>query len=80
METIMCVTVPLVGVLVLWCLWGLAVRYRRTAGSWLVDCPETESCADIALNAGARLGDSTVRVMQCSHWPRRAGCEQACMR
>lgn len=80
MEAMMWVTVPLTGALLLWGVWGLAVRYCRNAGSWLVDCPETESCTDVTINVGARLGDSNIRVRHCGHWPERAGCEQACVR
>ncbi len=80
MEALLWVTGPLAGALLLWGVRGLAVRYRRSAGAWLVDCPETESCTDIRLNVGARLGDSSARVQQCAHWPARTGCGQSCVR
>ena len=57
----------------------LVARYQRSRGAWLVDCPETQSCADISIALASRLGDSP-RVQDCSHWPERAGCDQSCVR
>lgn len=60
--------------------WRLARRYRRHSGPWLVDCPQTESSADVTLDAASRLGQANVRVKQCSHWPELVGCDQGCVR
>ena len=60
--------------------WRLLQRYRKSVGPWLVECPEGEECAEITLTPASRLGNPTIDVTSCSHWPAREGCQQACVR
>lgn len=59
---------------------GVLTRYR---GRRAVDCPETRTAADIEIDAGhaartAFPGPPELRVKQCTRWPERRDCAQAC--
>lgn len=59
--------------------WYLRRRYRRNGGTWSVECPADETMAEVELEGATRLG-GPAGVAHCSHWPERAGCDQACVR
>jgi len=63
----------------------VADTYRRYRGRKTVICPDTGQIAEVnlkAVTAGAMsaLGKNWVRVKWCSHWPRKKGCAQECVR
>jgi len=56
-------------------------RYRRKR---TLRCPETGTDAEVQIDAGhaaltAVPGPPELRVADCSLWPERKGCEQACV-
>lgn len=59
--------------------------YFAYRGKRLITCPETltKEAVDVAArNAAASvlIGDSTLRLDQCSRWPERRDCGQECLR
>jgi len=57
---------------------------RKLSGRMLVTCPETHSSASVkvasALAAAAAMtGKQHIALRQCSRWPEREGCDQACL-
>ena len=57
-------------------------QYRRKK---VVTCPEERGPAEISFDApraalGAGLGKSMLRIDSCSLWPKRAHCEQRCLK
>lgn len=70
----------LVGVI----LARLVVLWWKYRGQRVVTCPENQRPAGVTVDAGhAALGGLTFRrelqLNQCSRWPERAGCGQACL-
>jgi hypothetical protein len=56
-------------------------RYR---GKMLVTCPETHEPAAVKVNIGramakALTGRHELKLCDCSRWPERAACDQACL-
>ncbi len=63
--------------------WRLAL-YRRFSGSRLVECPENHKPAVVGIDvrhAAATVMDGSpeMRLRDCTRWPERARCNQACM-
>jgi hypothetical protein len=61
------------------------VRVRRLREPMLVECPETGETAAVKLDPGpaakmATLGSAELHLDQCSRWPERQSCGQACLR
>jgi len=55
-------------------------RHKRT-----VTCPEEHVPAEVSIDApraalGAALATSMLRIKRCSLWPKRAGCDQRCVK
>jgi hypothetical protein len=74
------------GVAVLYVLLPIAgdvfTRYRRRRA---LRCPETGLVADVRIDARhaaltAMSGSPALRVADCSLWPGRKGCAEACVR
>jgi hypothetical protein len=64
-------------------LWFVPA-YRRFQEKRILTCPETKAAAVVQMDAGRFAATSlftrpTVRVRDCSRWPARAGCDQACV-
>jgi hypothetical protein len=62
-----------------------ANTYRKLRGPRVVTCPETQSSAVVSFNAERAAAESLFRtphlsVEQCSRWPERHACDQACLR
>ena len=58
--------------------------YFGYRGKRLITCPETHTAAavDVAAGeaaAGAFLSEPTLRLKECSRWPERQDCGQACL-
>ena len=58
--------------------------YRRARGKRIVTCPETERPAAVEIDAvdaarAAFRGSSALSICDCSRWPERADCAQACV-
>jgi hypothetical protein len=58
--------------------------YQRYSGSRLVACPENRQPAAVSVNtrhamATAIDGDPHLRLCDCTRWPERARCNQACL-
>jgi hypothetical protein len=79
------VLVLVVGVSALVLLGGIFTRaWWSSCGTRLVTCPETREPAAVRINpwkAGttAVSGSPVLRLHDCSRWPERAGCGQACL-
>jgi hypothetical protein len=59
--------------------------YFMYRGKRLITCPETltKEAVDVAARKAAAsvfVGDSTLRLDQCSRWPERRDCGQECLR
>lgn len=62
----------------------IAEVYFRFRGPRSVSCPETGTTATVEVNAGqaalsALVGPPVPSVRQCSLWPERHACAEACM-
>jgi hypothetical protein len=58
--------------------------YGRFRDKKVVMCPDTESLADVELNAGcaaftALFRKPVLRVKSCSLWPGKKGCAEGCV-
>ena len=63
----------------------IAVVWWRSRGARVITCPETEQPEAVAIDtAGAvatgLVGRPHVQLSDCSRWPEREGCDQACLR
>lgn len=60
-------------------------NYRSFRSTRLIICPETGDAAAVKLNAGVATETSIYqelpdfRLSDCSRWPERAGCDEACL-
>ncbi len=59
--------------------------YTRYRGTRLVTCPETQETAAVQLDAKhafvtRALGETQLRLSECSRWPEREDCGQGCLR
>lgn len=81
---------PLAGIAVICALGALGLSfwyvpaYRRYRGKRIVKCPENEASAVVEVDAARYTATSlfehpTVRLRECSRWPDRASCDQACL-
>jgi hypothetical protein len=57
---------------------------RKFSGKMLVTCPETHQTAAVKVATGqaalaAIAGKEHVELSECSRWPEREGCDQACL-
>lgn len=57
---------------------------KQNSGSRLVECPENRQAAVVNIGAGRAAataidGTPDVRLCQCTRWPERANCNQACL-
>jgi hypothetical protein len=58
--------------------------YRTLLGKRIVTCPQTEKPAAVEVAAGhaameALVGEAHLRLSDCSRWPEREDCGQACL-
>jgi len=65
-------------------LRGFIRNYVKWRGERLVTCPETEKSAGVVVNAKhaavtAALGDRDLTLNDCTRWPERRNCGQACL-
>jgi len=56
-------------------------RYRRRK---VVTCPDNQKLAEVNLQAGraalrSLFGETKLTVKSCSRWPRKKGCDEACV-
>jgi hypothetical protein len=64
-------------------LWGRSI-YRSFSGARAVTCPETKQTVAVELDAvhaavtGLR-GKPDLRLADCTRWPEKAGCNEACL-
>ena len=64
-------------------LWRHEI-YRRFSGSRLVSCPENQRPGVVSIDARHAVstgidGKPDVRLCDCSRWPERLNCDQACL-
>lgn len=64
-------------------LWRREI-YRRFSGSRLVSCPENQRPGVVSIDARRAVstgidGCPDLRLLECSRWPERANCDQACL-
>jgi len=74
-----------VGLLVGIILVRLAALWSKYRGRRVITCPENQQPAGVTVDAGhAALSGldfrPELRLSDCSRWPERAGCGQACLR
>ena len=72
------------------CLAAVAARYAylvsRLQGKRVLSCPETGEAVGVDLDAGRAAASSllggrpALSLTDCTRWPERAGCDQACLR
>jgi hypothetical protein len=58
--------------------------YRRFRRRRVVTCPETNTIAEILIDArhaacSSLVGDPRLRIKDCARWPRRQDCAQDCL-
>lgn len=64
---------------------GIAIRaFIRYRGTRVIVCPETGKSAAVEVDSGhaatsAVTGDIELRLKDCSRWPKRRLCDQACL-
>jgi len=86
MITVMFLLVTLAAVAaVLLLLWAFVGNYLKLRGTRVVTCPETKAPAAVEVDArnaafSAVLGETELRLKDCSRWPERQGCLQNCLR
>lgn len=59
-------------------------EFRKLSGSMLVECPETHERVAVKVANGraalaATVGKEHVELKQCTRWPERKDCDQACL-
>jgi hypothetical protein len=64
-------------------LWRHEI-YRRFSGSRLVSCPENQRPGVVSIDTRHAMstgidGRPDLRLCDCSRWPERANCDQACL-
>jgi len=64
--------------------WALVPIWRRARASRQVDCPAAAHIAIVDLDPWYAvrmhaLGNQELRVKECSQWPQRRHCGQACL-
>ena len=62
----------------------IGVEFFRFGGQRQLLCPETRNMAAIRIDAlhaavSSLLAEPDLRVIHCSRWPERRGCNQACL-
>jgi len=65
-------------------LWLMGRTYLTMRGERVITCPETKAPAGVEVDAGkaaaqAAAGGVAIELKDCSRWPERAGCDQACV-
>ena len=65
-------------------VWLAGRAYFRYRGTRVVTCPETEMPAAVRVDGrhlagSAAIGEPDLRLSDCSRWPERRGCGQACL-
>ncbi len=68
----------------LWVALGVR-RYLKLRGKRLVTCPQNQKPAAVSVDAqraGAQalVGDSHLRLRECSRWPEKRNCGQECLK
>lgn len=66
-------------------LYRVSRRFLRFRGTRLILCPENSRLAAVELaswqiSVAGLLGKALPRVRNCSRWPARAGCDEACVK
>jgi len=64
-------------------LWRREI-HRRYSGSRLVSCPENQRPGVVSIDAGHAMatgmdGSPELRLADCTRWPERSNCGQACL-
>jgi hypothetical protein len=62
----------------------MARGYFAARGARVIACPETQHPEVVSVDRGeaalsALLGQPSMRLDECSRWPERSGCDQACL-
>lgn len=66
-------------------VWRMVLKpYRKFRGQMLVTCPETQQPAGVAVDAKhvaltGIQGEPDLRLKECTRWPERQNCGQACL-
>lgn len=85
MVTVIYIVVAVVMLGVLYFVWRMVIQpYRKFRGKMLVTCPETHQPAGVAVNAKhaaltAAQREPDLRLKECTRWPERQNCDQACV-
>lgn len=84
MDPITLIVLGIVAVIVLVALWRILPAWRRTRGTRLIACPETNVEEAVELDRAAAVKGAirwrdTLRLSDCTRWPERQGCGQECL-
>lgn len=82
--TALVTVVVVLGVVLAALVWWLVRAYLRYRGVRLITCPETETHEAVVVDAGhaavtALIGRPELRLADCTRWPERQACGQACL-
>lgn len=81
--------ITMISVIVLGTLYVLipvvSNTYRRFHRRRVMTCPETESFAEINVDAqhaavSSAFGRTRLRIKDCTLWPKRKGCAERCLK
>jgi hypothetical protein len=84
MSPVALVITIVVALVVVVALWRILAAWRRTRGTRLITCPETNVEEAVELDRGAAMKGAvrwqdTFRLSDCTRWPEREGCGQECL-
>jgi hypothetical protein len=86
MGVALCVMMVIVGLGALYVVLPVMVHaYLQHRGSWIVECPEADTCVGVTLDTRhaavtAAFGAPDLRVSGCARWPQLQHCDQICLR
>ncbi len=86
MNTPLITMISVIALGVLYVLIPVAANtYRRFHRRRVVTCPETESFAEVGVDArhaavSSAFGRPRLRIKNCTLWPKRKGCAERCLR
>ena len=79
------VTISAILVVLFWVIPLALSTYFKYRGARVITCPETRAAAAVDVDvrqavASSMLGQPDLRLRDCSRWPERQDCDQACLR
>lgn len=78
--------VSILALALLYILFPVALHtFQRYRHKKVLQCPENKQMVEVDVDAplaafSSAFGRATLRVKNCSLWPKRRGCEQGCVK